>query len=176
MGRIHNDPSNPMPFWASGVLLNHIDQDAVSVVLDEIGSGKDTPFSALEIRHIGGATRHDVNEGSAVGGRSAGFVFSLVGKSPKQFEEAFSIKADQLFHTLRPWISEEGNINLMGNSILGKHFKHMWPPEILKRLKEVQQRYCFNSEAKQYDAFAKKYSEVFVENNHDSITAYFRQG
>lgn len=30
------------------------------------------------------------------------------------------------------------------------------------------------SEAKQYDAFAKKYSEVFVENNQDSITAYFR--
>ena len=30
------------------------------------------------------------------------------------------------------------------------------------------------SGAKQYDAFAKKYSEVFVENNQDSITAYFR--
>jgi ubiquinone/menaquinone biosynthesis C-methylase UbiE len=30
------------------------------------------------------------------------------------------------------------------------------------------------SEAKQYNAFAKKYSEVFVENNQDSITAYFR--
>lgn len=30
------------------------------------------------------------------------------------------------------------------------------------------------SEAKQYDAFAKKYSEVCVENNQDSITAYFR--
>ncbi len=141
MGRIHNDPSNPMPFWASGVLLNHIDQDVVSGVLDEMGAGRDTPFSALEIRHIGGATRHDVKEGSAVGGRSAEFVFSLVGKDPKQFEEAFSRKADQLFHTLRPWISEEGNINLMGKSILGKHFTHMWPPEILKRLKEVQQRY-----------------------------------
>ena len=31
-----------------------------------------------------------------------------------------------------------------------------------------------SSEAKQYDAFAKKYSEVFVENNQESITAYFR--
>lgn len=30
------------------------------------------------------------------------------------------------------------------------------------------------AEAKQYNAFAKKYSEVFVENNQDSITAYFR--
>lgn len=30
------------------------------------------------------------------------------------------------------------------------------------------------SAAKQYDAFAKKYSEVFVDNNQDSITAYFR--
>jgi ubiquinone/menaquinone biosynthesis C-methylase UbiE len=31
------------------------------------------------------------------------------------------------------------------------------------------------SAAKQYNAFAKKYSEVFVENNQESITAYFRQ-
>lgn len=30
------------------------------------------------------------------------------------------------------------------------------------------------SETKQYNAFAKKYSAVFVENNQDSITAYFR--
>lgn len=29
-------------------------------------------------------------------------------------------------------------------------------------------------EAKQYNAFAEKYSEIFVENNQDSITAYFR--
>ena len=30
------------------------------------------------------------------------------------------------------------------------------------------------SESKQYNAFAKKYSEVFMEHNQDSITAYFR--
>ena len=30
------------------------------------------------------------------------------------------------------------------------------------------------AEAKQYDAFAKKYSEMLVEHNQDSITAYFR--
>ena len=29
-------------------------------------------------------------------------------------------------------------------------------------------------EAKQYNFFAKKYSEIFVENNQDSINAYFR--
>jgi ubiquinone/menaquinone biosynthesis C-methylase UbiE len=31
-----------------------------------------------------------------------------------------------------------------------------------------------SSEAKQYDAFAQQYSDVFVENNQDSITAYYR--
>ncbi len=30
-------------------------------------------------------------------------------------------------------------------------------------------------ESKQYNAFADKYSEIFAENNQDSITAYFRQ-
>jgi hypothetical protein len=141
MGRIHNDPSHPMPFWAGGLLLNSIDQDAVSAVLDEMGAGRDSPFSALEIRHIGGATHQDVNEGSSVGGRSARFVFSLVGKGPKQSEKAFSTQADQLFNTLGPWICEEGNINLMGKTVRGKHFTHMWPPETLKRLKEVRERY-----------------------------------
>ncbi len=36
-GRIHNDPSTPIPFWGSGVLLNSIDQNFVSNILREFG-------------------------------------------------------------------------------------------------------------------------------------------
>lgn len=141
VGRIHNDPSNPMPFWACGVLLTHIDQDFVTHILNEFGAGRNPLLTVVEIRHIGGAASFDVKSGSAVGGRSAEFVCSFVGKNPKQFEALFSSKAEELINILQTWISKEGNINLMGKSIAGKHFKYLWPENILNRLQQVQQSY-----------------------------------
>lgn len=142
MGRIHNDPSHPMPFWASSVLVYNLDQDFITYVLEEFGTQRVTPFTALEIRHIGGATHKDVPEGSAVGGRSAKYVLSLVGKNPHQFQIAFQEKRDLLFNNLQPWISEEGNINLMGKSIQGQHYKSMWPEKMTSRLHEIQKKYA----------------------------------
>lgn len=141
MGRIHNDPTNPMAYWASTVLLKHMDQDFAEIVLKEFGPGKESPIGVLEIRHIGGATHKDVEAGSSVGGRSAEYVFSLVGKDPKQFEHLYTARSDELFHNLRLWICEENNINLMGSAVPGKHFKYIWPPAIMERLQAVQRRY-----------------------------------
>jgi hypothetical protein len=145
VGRVHNDPSTPAPFWASSVLLNRIDQDFISTVLAEFGAGRKTPFGAVEIRHIGAATLQDVKEGSAVGGRSAAFAFSLVGRGCKEFENIFSMKADELLNALQPCISEEGNINLMGKSVLGKHFKRLWSPDISNKLMEIKRKYSLNN-------------------------------
>lgn len=36
---------------------------------------------------------------------------------------------------------EKLDLVLMGKSIPGKHFKEMWPLAILKKLKEIRQKY-----------------------------------
>ncbi len=141
IGLIHNDPSHPMAFWASGTLLKSMDQDLVAKLLSYIGQCETCPFQAVEIRHIGKATTCDVKEASAVGGRSAEFVLSLVGKNPEQNGQQFTKAAKSFLDEILPWICEEGNINLMGNAIAGDHFKHMWPPAISNKLEIVKQRY-----------------------------------
>ncbi len=88
----------------------------------------------MEIRHIGSATRIDVPAGSSVGGRSAEFTFSIVGKGPAQLENVFAGRADKIIDSIRSFVSEEGNINLMGKSVAGKHFTGMWSQDISKRL------------------------------------------
>lgn len=108
--RIHNDPTDAAPAWLVGGLLDRLDQDAVSELLGRFGAGTRPPIMVTEVRHLGGATRHDVPEGSAVAGRGASWVLMLVAADPTRFDEAPKAAA-ACFDALRPWVSAEANPN-----------------------------------------------------------------
>ncbi|MEP6480336.1 MAG: FAD-binding oxidoreductase [Rhodoglobus sp.] len=112
---IHNDPTNPGPGWATGALLGPIDQDFVTAWLGQLGSGAQTPLMIGEIRHLGGAVRTDVPEGSAAGGRTAAYTLSFIGApNPALFAEVVPAAADRAYAAVAPWISPESNINFVG--------------------------------------------------------------
>lgn len=139
---IHNDPTDPMPFWCGTVLLNDMGGESVQHLLREFGAGKKPDFNAMEIRHIGSATRCDVEAGSAVGGRSAEYALGVVSRVADYLDDSYSKKADQLFNHLQPWICEEGNINFMEHSVPGRHFKGLWPEDISKKLDAIRKNYA----------------------------------
>lgn len=141
VGKIHNDPSQPMPFWSCGVPLSHIDQDFISIILNEFGANSNSAFSAVEIRHLGSAASYDVEGGSAVGGRCAQFICGFVGRNPQQHEALFIMQGDELLRQSKPWISAVGNSNLMGKTIPGRYFTNYWPPHIVERLESVRKKY-----------------------------------
>jgi hypothetical protein len=141
MARIHNDPTEPMPSRASGLLLSSVDQGLASVLLRHLGPGTDAPFVAVEIRHLGQATWRDVPEGSAVGGRASAFTLGMVGVNPAFFAEVLPAAADRLIADLRSWVSPETNINFAGKPRSPEHFASAWPPETFARLAEVRRRY-----------------------------------
>jgi FAD/FMN-containing dehydrogenase len=141
VARIHNDPTDPIASWARGLLFSHIDQRWASAVLDQVGAGRETPFLAVEIRHLGGATRIDVPEGSAVGGRPAGFTLGLIGVDPAQFDQVLPAAADRLIGALRPWLSAETNINITPDPRFTEPFARPWSPETAARLQEIRRRY-----------------------------------
>jgi hypothetical protein len=120
------------------MLLTHVDQEFASVLLDHVGAGTDAPFIAVEIRHLGEATRRDVEGSSAVGGRSAGFTLGFAGKSPELFETVLPAAADRVIDTLRPWLSAETNINFTGKPRSAEHFASAWPSATLAKLTEVR--------------------------------------
>jgi FAD/FMN-containing dehydrogenase len=142
VGTIHNDPPDPTIGWTRGHLLSHADQDFATALLDFAGFGRDFPFVATEVRHIGSATATDVPAGSAVGGRCANYTFNLVGvPNPALFDAVLPAASDGLVGAISPWASAENNVNFGGKIATRDAFAAMWSPAIFARLAEVREAY-----------------------------------
>jgi hypothetical protein len=136
---IHNDPTEPSPGWTLGRLLVPIDQDFATALLARVGPGVEIPFIAVEIRHLGSAAARDVVGGSAVGGRGAEFVLSIVGApNPALFETVLPRASAPLLEDLGSWISAEMNINFVGYLPPGEHGENAWPADIATRLSQIR--------------------------------------
>ena len=142
MGLIHSDPTDPLPAWDRGGLLNSIDQDFATALLAEVGAGVESPLLITEVRHLGGATAKDVAGGSAVSGRTAGFTFYAIGvPDPSLFDAVLPAAADRLSSAISPWFSSESNPNFAGHFATREQFASAWPAEIFARLATVKKHY-----------------------------------
>jgi FAD/FMN-containing dehydrogenase len=139
VAKISNDPRDPMPSSIVALLLGAIDQDFVSRLLGSLGT--DSPFVAAELRHLGEATRVDVPEGSAVGGRAAEYSLGLVATNPAYFESVVPAAADRLRQALGSYIAPETNINFLGSPRSQEHFESAWSKATFARLADVRKRY-----------------------------------
>jgi hypothetical protein len=123
-----------------GLLLTHVDQDFASTFLGFFGAGTDSPFIAADVRHVAGATRQDVAERSAVGGRGAAFTLGVVGANPALFEKMPAAHA-RIVEDVKPWTAAESNINFMVRPSSDTHLATAWPADTFARLAEVRRRY-----------------------------------
>jgi FAD/FMN-containing dehydrogenase len=138
VAKIHGDPTDPGPGWASGALLTGIDQDFVTAWLGQVGSGRQVPLLGAEIRHIGSATKTDVAGGSAVGGRPADYTFTLIGApNPALFAEVVPAAADAVYAAIGPWLSPESTINFVGVARPGQTGEP-WSADTHARLADVR--------------------------------------
>lgn len=139
IGSIHNDPDQPGPAWDRGMQLTEIDQDFVTQLLSRAGAGVDVPFIAIEIRHIGGATRDEPTGGSAVGGRPSPFTLVMIGVPvPELFDSVLPDASDRIVAAIRPWIAAETNINFLGHVTSTQQFASAWPADAFSRLAETR--------------------------------------
>ncbi len=140
MGLIHSDPVDPLPAMDRGALLNGVDQDFASALLAEILG--ESPLMLTEIRHLGGATRTDVAEGSAASGRASGFSFYQIGvPDPALFESVVPAALDRVAAAVAPWLAPEANPNFMEAFRSRSQFEHTWPADIFARLEAARKQY-----------------------------------
>jgi len=138
IAQIHNDPTEPGVGWASGALLDSLDQDAVTAWLGVFGPGKQVPAIMSEIRHLGSATKTDVAGGSAAGGRPANYTLTMIGApNPALFTGPVPAAADAMYAAMAPWLSPESNINFVGVPRPGQTGAP-WSPETDARLAVVR--------------------------------------
>jgi hypothetical protein len=139
---IHNDPTDPAPIFDRGMLLDSIDDDFVSAFLEMLGPDQQVPIMAAELRHLGGAAAHDVTEGSAVGGRSAGYSFIMIGApDPALFGTVLPQVTAAITARVAPWVSAENNINFAGDLSLPHSYESCWPAATFARLAEIRAAY-----------------------------------
>jgi FAD/FMN-containing dehydrogenase len=138
VAKISNDPREPMPSSIQAMLLGAIKQGFVTRLLEALG--EDSPFAAAELRHLGGATRVDVPEGSAVGGRASEYSLGLIATNPASFESV-PAAGDRLRNAISGFIAPETNVNFLGAVRSKEHFESAWPASTVARLAEVRKRY-----------------------------------
>jgi hypothetical protein len=139
---IHNDPDKPGPGWVHGRMLTSIDQTFADTLLGLVGAEQQVPFVVAEVRHLGAATRHDVEGGSAVGGRDAGFTFTLIGvPDPSLFADVLPRAAQHIVDALSPWMSPITNANFASHRTVDDPPSAAWPPHIAARLDTIRHQF-----------------------------------
>jgi FAD/FMN-containing dehydrogenase len=136
---IHNDPEAGGPSWTHGAGLNDINQDLITALLGVAGPESESPFVAVELRHLGAAAAHDVPAGSAVGGRDAAAMLTLIAAGPSA--AAAPAEADAVTQAVAPWLSATTTVNFAGDITREGSIERSWPADIAARLAAIRAEY-----------------------------------
>jgi len=142
IARVHNDPTSPGMSWVRGMAVSALDRGFVAAFLGAVGAHTAVPFVAVELRHIGGAVRTDVVEGSAVGARDTEFTLTFVGvPDPALFETVLPGAVAEVRGMLAPWLSESVPINWIAEPWIPEQFAAAWSTPTRARLTQVRAAY-----------------------------------
>lgn len=137
---IHDDPEDAGPSWVYGAGLREVDDAFLDRFLADLGPGSGSPFVAAELRHAGAAAARDVEGGSAAGGRTAGFLLSLVGVDPPRVPDMIEAAAS-FAQWSQPWAATETNINFLPGPWTDEALARAWSPRTAARLASVRSAY-----------------------------------
>ncbi len=135
---IHNDPEQGAPSWIRGLMLDSFDQDAGRALYDLVTPASGSPFLAVEIRQLGGATRRDTADGTAVGGRDSLYTLSTLAADPSTFAQRAPERAAEIAEVVADRISAFTNVNWSGGLADKAAFEKTWPPAVFNRLAGVR--------------------------------------
>lgn len=111
--RLHMDPEQPTPSEGGGLVLDRLDEDAVSAFLAAAGAASPTQLLLAELRHIGGAVARTGSDEGALPGLPGSHVLLLVGVAASP-EMAAAARADveRVLGALAPWSNGRQFLNL----------------------------------------------------------------
>lgn len=135
---IHNDPEAGAPSWIRGLMLDSFDQDTGRALFELVTPASGSPFLAVEIRQLGGATSRDPEEGTAVGGRDSLYTLSTLAADPGTFAELAPERAALITEAVSDRVSAITNVNWSAGLVDRAAFEKTWPPAVLDRLAAVR--------------------------------------
>jgi FAD/FMN-containing dehydrogenase len=79
LGRLHMEPSRPVPSQSDGALLADLPTAAIDALVAVVGPDADTPLASVEVRHLGGALARPAPGGGAQPRIDAGYLVFAAG-------------------------------------------------------------------------------------------------
>ena len=139
LGQLHMDPEDPVPFAASGQLLDELPPAAIDAIVETAGPGSGSPLLSLELRQLGGALRNAPPDAGALASLDHAFLTLGVGMlMDPGMAPAIKGQLDVVADALEPWDSGVKYANFIDVPI---DVRMCYPPETFDRLQEVKRRY-----------------------------------
>ncbi|WP_120005472.1 FAD-binding oxidoreductase [Nesterenkonia muleiensis] len=143
LAEIHADPTDPVPVWEWGDMLESADHDLIEHLVGQVGGKAQSVLTAVELRRLGGALVRDDLSPSAVGGTRAAFSLLVLGVAIKPVAPLVAVEtAGHMIRDLvQPWSASEINYHWAGYPTPEVFINRLWPAETAERLSEVRSRY-----------------------------------
>jgi FAD/FMN-containing dehydrogenase len=132
---IHNDMTQPHPYYGSNVMLRDLDDTVLRTMLDLAGTGEPT---ILEVRHLGGAMGRPSAVPNAVGLRASRYVLRLV--TPLGFVALDKVRAAhrRFYDRLAPWAVGRSLNFMYGDDLTPDQVRDGYDAEDYARLAELK--------------------------------------
>lgn len=116
--RLHMDPEQPTPSEGGGLVLDRLDEDAVTAFLAAAGDGAPTGLLLAELRHVGGAVARPAPGAGALSALPGSHVLLGIGvAATPEMASAARADVDRLCTALAPWGNGRQFLNLAERSV-----------------------------------------------------------
>ena len=136
---IHQDPTDPMPFWDGGAGLTGLSAAAIDTLLEVAGPGRDIPVPLVEVRLQGGAMARPPAIPNAVSGRDAAYALSTVGLMTAETAPVVPGLIDGIVAAVAPWRAASDPFNFIGPATPDR-VAGLWSEQDRARLLAVKRR------------------------------------
>jgi FAD/FMN-containing dehydrogenase len=136
MDAVHCDPTDPMPFWATGGFLASVDDDTIDALLEAAGPQHELPLVLVELRAIGGAGLR----GTAGCVPRAPYLVGVIAPMVPPLEEVVPALAHGVVDALAPWSAGTVPVNFASPQTIAARPGACWTDEARARLVEVSRR------------------------------------
>jgi len=116
MGRIYNEPTDPLPLLQDQVLLDELPRDALGAILDAAGPNSESPLLVVEVRRLGGVLAQSPEHASAFSNRAAPYSFTAIGVPPTPARAVVESVLRDTLAAVAPWSSGATLINFVSKS------------------------------------------------------------
>jgi FAD/FMN-containing dehydrogenase len=136
MDAVHCDPTEPMPFWATGQFLQTVDDDTIDALLAAAGPQHELPLIMVELRAIGGKGLR----GTAGCVPRSPYLLGVVAPMVPPLAEIVPAVAHGVLDALAPWSDGTLPVNFASPQTIAARPGACWDEATRARLVEVSRR------------------------------------